>query len=231
MSNTKKTINLIDQLYVDKKLEAIWSEYYTEDRNPISGVFQAEILKNAVTFLSLNPSLRPKDRQVATRGYYPEKPYPLIDWNAENSPNSFYKKFYNLGESINSWTAIELLYVRESSQKDLESKFASKSTIEKDKLFLINQMKLTFEILSELNPKIVVVSNALTDKLIHKYLLELNLKQELPTEKNGWIYRINGVPFITDQSRYLGSRFYVSNDEKRAKLVNEILRVLKISDN
>lgn len=229
MSSTHTTLNLKDQLHVDKKLEKIWSGYYNEDHEPISGLFPAELVKNAVTFLSLNPSLLPKDYQKANRGYYPAVPYPLIDCFAAKADYGFFQKFYDLGDKIKPWTIIDLLYIRESKQHELKAKFDSKFTSEKDKTFLINQMKLTFEIIIELNPKVVVVSNGFSDRLIHKFLKELNLKEELPIEENGWIYRINGIPFITNESRFLGSRIHSRNDERRKKLADEIIRVLEHS--
>jgi len=230
MNSKYTTLNLKDQLHVDEKLEKIWMEYYNEEPNPRRAVFQREILKNSITFLSLNPSFNQKKNKEESKGYSPIEPYPLIDWNASTPVNPFYKKFYNLGEVIKPWTAIELLYIRETEQKQLESKFASKYATEKDKVFVINQMKLTFEILREINPKIVVVSNALAVKLIDKYLTELNLKQEFPNEENGWIYRINGIPFITLESRFLGSRIHSVNIVRRKNLAEEIMRVLEISN-
>jgi len=226
MSLAHATLNLKDHFHVDKKLEKIWSEYFTEDQNPISALYQTEILKNSITFLSLNPSLNLKKLDEKDKGYYPRRPYPLIDWAALKPANPFYKKFYNLGDEIKPWTAIELLYIRETDQKKLVTKFDSEFTTEKDKAFVINQMKLTFDIINELNPKVVVVSNLFSVRLIHKFLHELKLKQVLPNEENGWIYRINGIPFITNESRFLGSRFHSSNVERHKKLVEEIMRVI-----
>jgi hypothetical protein len=70
------------------------------------------------------------------------------------------------------------------------------------------------------------VSNALTVRLINDFLNELSLSQELPSEENKWIYRINEIPFITNESRYLGSRYLVHKQDRQQKLINEIKRVL-----
>ena len=226
MNNTSLTLSLIEEFGIDKKLETIWSEYYQEDQNPISAVFQKEVMKNVVTYLSLNPSLSPKSRKTAKRGYYPEIPYPLIDWSSSKADYKFFQKFYDLGKEINPWTVIDLLYIRESTQDELKIKFASKLIIDHDKEFLISQIKLSFEMLQELNPKVVVVANALTDRLIHKYFHDLDLKQEFPSELNGWVYKINGIPFITNESRFLGSRIHGLNIHRRESLVKEIKRVL-----
>jgi len=227
MNNSIQTIKLIEDLHVDEKLEKIWSDYYSNDKNPLSGLFQKEILKNAVTYLCLNPSLLPKDRSDAPKGNCPATPFDLVDWTKQKAEYKFFQKFYDLGKEINPWTVIDLLYVRESNQEELKKKFDSKSISDHDKSFVVSQMKLTFDILKELNPKVVVVTNALTDLLIHKFSQELDLKRELPSIDNGWVYRINGIPFITNESRFLGSRYLAPNIEKHHNLIKEIKRVLE----
>ena len=219
-------LNLKEKLNIDIELEHIWSDYYSENDNPISPLYQIELRKNAVTFLSLNPSLQPKDREKAKRGFYPENPYPLIDCENPQADYKFFQKFYDLGKEIKRWTVLDLLYERESNQKELEIRYANKNLKVRDKEFLQRQIKLTFNVLKELNPSIVVVTNAATDKLIHQNLTEINLSQDLPKESNNFIYRINGIPFITNESKFLGSRFLEHNDERRIKLLREIERVL-----
>lgn len=219
-------LNLKEKLNIDIELEHIWSDYYSENDNPISPLYQIELRKNTVTFLSLNPSLQPKDREKVKRGFYPENPYPLIDCENPQADYKFFQKFYDLGKEIKRWTVLDLLYERESNQIELEIRYANKNLKVRDKEFLQRQIKLTFNVLKELNPSIVVVTNAATDKLIHQNLTEINLSHDLPKESNNFIYRINGIPFITNESKFLGSRFLEHNDERRIKLLREIERVL-----
>lgn len=226
MSNTLPTLKLNIEFGIEAKLEKIWSEYYTNDPNPISALYQEEVLLNSVTYLSLNPSLHPKDFKEAKRGYSPAIPYPLIDWTLTKAEYRFYQKFYDLGIEITPWTFLDLLYVRESIQEKLNNKFKRETIQSSEKAFLISQMRLTFNILEKIQPKVVVVSNALTVRLIHDFLNELSLSQELPSEENKWVYRINGIPFITNESRYLGSRYLVHKQDRQQKLINEIRRVM-----
>ena len=219
-------LNLKEKLNIDIELEHIWSDYYSENDNPIAPLYQIELRKNAVTFLSLNPSLQPKDRVKAKRGFYPENPYLLIDCEKSQADYKFFQKFYDLGKEFKLWTVLDLLYERESNQKELEIRYKNKNLKVRDKEFLQRQIKLTFNVLKELNPSIVVVTNAATDRLIHQNLTEINLSQDLPEESNNFIYRINGIPFITDESKFLGSRFLEHNNERRIKLLREIERVL-----
>lgn len=225
MKTNDSILNLKEGLNIDVELEHIWSDYYSENDNPISPLYQIELRKNAVTFLSLNPSLQPKDREKA-RGFYPEDPYPLIDCEKPQADYKFFQKFYDLGKEIKPWTVLDLLYERESNQNEIEIRYKNKNLKVRDKEFLQSQIKLTFKVLKELKPSIVVVANAATDRLIHQNLSEINISQDLPNECNNFIYRINGIPFITNESKFLGSRYLEHNNERRKKLLIEIERVL-----
>lgn len=226
-----KTINLKNELKIDEKLEKIWSDRYKENKQIIAPLYQVEILKNEITFLSINPSLTPNGRIDATKGFYPHPPYSLVDCKKDKKEiYPFFRKFYEIGEILKQqWTMLDLLYERESTQADLEIKYNPKNIIENDKKFLINQIKLTFEVLERIKPKVVVISNAGTDKLIHNNLEDLKIKQELPCEENGFVYKLNGIPFISNESRFLGSPQHFNRSKKDGrleKLVNEIKRVI-----
>jgi len=222
-------LNLKNDLQVDTKLEKIWSERYSDDDMPLSPFYQEELMKNKITFLSLNHSLLPKDRLNAKRGFYPTKPYEMIDSTLDKAGYIFFQKFYDLGSKLaKNWAILDLLYERESIQEKLQIKYNPKDITASDKKFLQSQIRLTFEILEALNPIVVVVSNAWSDKLIHSNLKELNYKQEHPSKENGYVYKINNIPFITNESRFLGSlqHFYRSKKDGRLeKLVTEINRV------
>lgn len=224
-------INLKNHLQVDLKLEKIWSDRYKENEEILAPLYQIEVLKSEVTFLSINPSLTPKGKIDATRGYYPHPPYSIIDYKKDKKEiYPFFRKFYEIGEALNlPWTMLDLLYERESTQAELELKYDPKIRTESDKNFLLNQIKLTFEILENIKPKVVVISNAGTDKLIHFNLKDLKIVQELPCEENGFIYKLNGIPFVSNESRFLGSPQHFNRSKKDGrfeKLVNEIKRVL-----
>lgn len=222
-------LNLKEGLMVDQKLEKIWEQHFNDEINSIAPLYQEEIQKNVITFLSLNPSLPPLGRENATKGFYPHSPY-ILNTQSEKAEYPFFQKFHDLGNELKKpWAMLDLLYERDSLQKNLELKYNPKSIIDKDKFFLQSQIKLTFEILEKLNPKVVVVSNRWAEKFIHLNLSDLGYIQELPNTDNNFIYRINGIPFVTNESAFLGSRQHTIKskvDGRRDKLVNEILRVI-----
>lgn len=230
MTNTVQKTNLLIDLKVDKELEKIWLERYGNEET-ISAIFPNELYINSIAYLSLNPSLLPKDKLKAKRGNYPDIPYPIVDWKRENAEYKFFEKFYKLGKEFNPWTILDLLYERDSNQKNLELKYKKKIILKEDKKFLQNQIKLTFKILKSINPKVVIISNSFANKLIHENLSELMIIQEIPSFENNYIYRINGMPFITNESKFMGSRYLEKNTEKINKLTKEINRVLTVLEN
>jgi len=228
MKNQLPTINLRKELNIHTKLEHIWSSYYTNAETSISPLYQEELLKNAVTFLSINPSLPPIAYEKAKRGFSPEAPYPIIDWTKAKAEHPFFNKFHKLNENLKQpWTILDLLYIRDSDQSQLEKLFQNHTENKAVRNFYFAQIELTIKILNRLNPKIVVVSNAFADKLLHIYIKSNGIAQEIPMEANGWVYKIDGIPFITNESRYMGSRYLQYNKERMDNLTDEIERVLK----
>lgn len=219
-------INLKDDLGIDKKLEEIWSNRL-DSYNLYSPIFPQKLRKNSITFLSLNPSLQPKDKDIAKKGNYPDEPYPFIDSNDSDADYIFFQKFYEIGKNYGEWTVLDLLFERNSNQGELEKMYGGNDIKFEVQNFLLDQIKLTFEILTKINPRLVIVCNAFAAKLIHKNLPLLNLKVLQPSIENNNIYRINGIPFIINESKFLGSRYLANNSRRRAKLNNEIDRVLK----
>ena len=182
--------------------------------------------------MSINPSLRPKDIPCAQKGYKPNKDYNFfIDSNYEPENDIHYAKFYEIGRKLNSphWTALDLLYIRNSNQTEVEEIIKT----ELGENFIVEQMRLTFDILFDINPKIVIVSNNGAVKLINSFAKKIGLTVELPSELNGFIYKINNIPFITLESKYLGSQRWCNRDKKEDnkrfnKLISEIERIKAI---
>lgn len=238
----EKTFNLfrdlIDGKTVFEKLEKIWENYYADTigEDCFSALMQRELRRDSVIFMSINPSLRVNDLAQAIKGYAPigetDKEIYFIDCTKEiedHSGDPHFEKFFIIGEKakLENWSTMDLLYIRDTMQHRVEDI----ANTESGEQFIVDQMQLSFDILHEIKPKVVVVSNNGVVKLIDRYRDNLNLKLELPHESNGNIYRINGIPFITLQSKYLGSSRWWNRDLKEGglrldSLVNEIQRVL-----
>ena len=212
--------------YLNPKLEKIWSKYYGNE-NSIAPMFPETVLKNEILFLSLNPSLSTVIKDIEYGNTQP-KPWRFLNSNIsyeENKSVPHFKKFFQIQNEINkNWTFLDLLYIRKSKQLDIENSY------KEEKEFILHQAKLTLEIIEEIKPKLVIVTNSFADKILHdKNQNILNFNAYLD-DKN--IYRYNNIPFITRESKFLGSRFWNTNKYKThyEKMLSEILRVLEVVD-
>ncbi len=203
----------------NEKLRIIW------DNNKcgieISPVYQAQVRKNTVTFLSLNPSLLPSEKGKASLGNNIHPPFPMIDCMKE-SPNPFYNKFYEINKKIinEQWTVIDLLYIRDSNQKKIEEIYNT----ENGKYFINAQVQLTLDIIKKIQPKLVIVSN----RFVETILLEFEEFKANAKVDNDNIYRYEGIPFIMRESGFIGSRYWQTEkyNNKREKMYGEINRVI-----
>ena len=225
MAQEIQILNLKEDLNIEVDLKNIWKNYYQDSNEPpFSPLYQEKVRKNAVTFLSLNPSLI--NPEEAKKGYEPDIPYPMIDCCKQKADYRFFQKFYDLGKNLKSWTFLDLLYERESEQDNLLKRYKKDEMQQKDKDFLFGQIKLTFKIIEQLNPRLVIICSKAARYLIEDNIRALGLNQELPTKENNNIYRINGIPFITNESQFLGSRILSTKVDRREKLLTEIGRVM-----
>lgn len=216
-----------------ERLESIWKNYYSRSigENCYSSLIQRELKTNAIVFISINPSLRKNDVSSAKKGFKPilEQDSYFIDSNFKLENDKHFTKFYEIGKMLEQshWNVMDLLYIRNTIQEDVEEIVNT----ELGEIFILDQMKLTFDILKEIQPKVVVVSNKGVVRLINRFGVKIKLEFDYPKESNGFIYRINGIPFITLESQYLGSQRWCNRDKKEGnkrlnKLVSEIKRVL-----
>jgi len=213
--------------YLNPKLEKIWSNYYGYN-NPIAPMFPESVVKNEVLFLSLNPSLPPFVKDIE-KGFTQNKPWRLLNSRItyeENESVPHFKKFFQIQNEINeNWSFLDLLYIRKSKQLDIENSYK----IQNDRNFILEQAKLTLDLITEINPKLVIVANSFTEKILHdKNQTIFNFDASLDKD---FVYRYNNIPFITRESKFLGSRFWDSakNKNRYDNMIKEIQRVLEIT--
>jgi hypothetical protein len=204
---------------IEEKLIRIWTDFQEVNGGKVP-LYQKEIPNNVITFLSLNPSYNKEFDFDFRETNHKAMFYEMIDCSKPSKCNHF-KKFFEIGKFIKKekWAAIDLLYIQSSNQKNIE-----KIT---DKNFIIQQMKITFEILAKINPMFVIVANRHVDFLVHTFSKELDLIIEQPCESNGNVYFINKMPFIIKESKFLGSRIlWAKNNGYKEKLYEETIRIL-----
>ncbi len=207
------------------QLENIWAQYtQLGGHKMVPPLYQdADVCEDVITFLSLNPS-------DPTTTY---KSYSMIDFK-EKPKHPFFDKFYEitksekilLKNSEQNWSILDLLYIRDSDQKQIEDLYKEDT----GKMFITQQADLTLEILEKIRPKLVIVVNASVEHLLISNPAFVKGTNH-PDDSNSNIYRYKDIPFIMRESKFMGSRIKWYSKSKNAtdrkeKLYAEINRVL-----
>lgn len=113
-----------------------------------------------ILFIGINPSHRKKSKELRN---YSES---LEDEKKakNNKRDQYFKLFY---EFTNNWEHIDLFFIR-GDQGELKKHVVEREEKEKIKIneFGEEQLKISFSMIDEINPKVIVVNNALASKII-----------------------------------------------------------------
>lgn len=113
---------------------------------------------NSLLFIGLNPSIITKNENPL------ETPYYNIKDRTKEYPK-YFGVLENIGEATGeNWTHLDLLLVRETSQKKVIELMQS----QEGKDFVAQQLKIAKEIIEAAQPKIIVVANTLSRELMGK---------------------------------------------------------------
>ena len=210
-------------LNITNRLTDVWSKYENNEYSKFGPLMPEKSIKNVVTFLSLNPSLPPQFLKSAKEDGMKATSYPFTDFRNKEKPYPFFKKFYQIGNEINEpWTSIDLLYIRDSDQENILKMYKNMEA----RNFIYEQVQITLDLLVEMEPKLVIVSNSLVENILLNYSFNENAKLD---ENN--IYRFKNIPFIMNESKFIGSRQHwnsTSKEHLKEKMYNEIRRVIQI---
>jgi hypothetical protein len=95
-----------------------------------------------VLFIGLNPSFR--ETQAKKEEYYKS-------FDATNNNDRYFRRFPLLVENKNDWTFLDLLYIRETRQRNIENFY------KREPDFIKQQLEISKEIIKKINPEIIVV--------------------------------------------------------------------------
>ena len=216
---------IIQDVNLNTRLTSIWENHPFEERL-FSPMYPEKINSNSILFLGLNPSVsgKPKIDNKPTSWY--------MDFNTSfekscDKPHRHFEKFFQLKDLISnktkesfSYSYMDLLYWQETNSKKVKEKI--------DTSFIIEQAKLSVEIISKLKPRLVIVSNSLAGEILYKHRVPINFIAELKSE----VYQFERIPLIIDQSKFMGSA-KLWNAKKgtgvglKIKLLEEIQKILQ----
>ena len=132
-----------------------------------------------VLFIGLNPSFR--EKQAKKEEYYKS-------FDATNNNDRYFRRFPLLVENKNDWTFLDLLYIRETRQRNIENFY------KREPDFIKQQLKISKEIIKEINPEIIVVCDTFARDLFKSDIMNF----ELEFDDTIGTYRIINNPDFKD---------------------------------
>jgi hypothetical protein len=175
---------------------------------------QDDIEYNSLMFIGINPS-------------YNGIPGNLFYENSHGETHKYFKKFIEISFEVGlNWSHLDLLFLRETNQKEVKS--LGENSL--GHIFYDEQLKISKKIIETTKPKIIVVNNTFARDLLHsqsfttpKYDFEFD--QKIGTERIVNNEILNGVPiFFT--SMLTGQRALDLGSYKR--LIWHIKHVMKM---
>lgn len=160
---------LIDLWAKYDSLPFLNAEGYEYRKSPL---MPAEIKKNSLLFVGINPSF-PKGATI-------EAAYLKLGWYTLQTDGEkhipYFHKFQEFATYCQcDWDHLDLLFVRETNQKAIEELTYDRATDRPNGLdFIGEQLDISFEILEALEPKAIVVANAFASEFFGKKKVKHN---------------------------------------------------------
>lgn len=200
------------------EIRKIWNEakYDSIELKKRGFAVQDDIEYNSLMFIGINPS-------------YNGIPIPdnLFYTNSHGETHKYFKKFIEISFEVGlNWSHLDLLFLRETNQKEVKS--LGEGSL--GHIFYDEQLKISKKIIETTKPKIIVVNNTYARDLLHsqsfttpKYDFEFD--EKIGTERIVNNEILNGVPiFFT--SMLTGQRALDLGSYKR--LIWHIKHVMKM---
>ncbi len=132
-----------------------------------------------VLFIGLNPSFR--EKQAKKEEYYKS-------FDATNNNDRYFRRFPLLVENKNDWTFLDLLYIRETRQRNIENFY------KREPDFIKQQLEISKEIIKKINPEIIVVCDTFARNLLKSNMMNF----EFEFDDTIGTYRIINNPDFKD---------------------------------
>lgn len=138
------------------QIDEIWNNKMFENIDFLNRGYavQDEIILNSILFIGINPSFTGKYLERTESDFYHNEQVGEV--------YSYFKKFQDISRKTGiAWSHLDLLYIRETNQKNVENIFSN----ENGKLFITKQLELSKNIIEQSKPKVIVVSNTFARRL------------------------------------------------------------------
>ena len=132
-----------------------------------------------VLFIGLNPSFN--EKRAKKEEYYKS-------FDATNNNDRYFRRFPLLVENKNDWTFLDLLYIRETRQRNIENFY------KREPDFIKQQLEISKEIIKKINPEIIVVCDTFARNLLKSNMMNF----EFEFDDTIGTYRIINNPDFKD---------------------------------
>ena len=173
---------------INDEIMEIWKRAKPENKNGLMPLFYPdfrELRKGSILFIGINPSFSER----GFKSFLSDSKYGLLDFKTFYAyPNSgvfdvnksvaidklavekhpYFRKFHEISEKIGlEWEHVDLFFIRETNQKKLKKYIFEKG--EKLNSFGLDQLAVAKKIIEKIEPRIIVVANALASRLFKVY--------------------------------------------------------------
>jgi len=148
--------------YFDNQIKEIWNDEKFKGIDIVKRgyILQDKIIKNSLLFVGINPSF---DED----GGIPENIGNYYNLNQTEDNYKYFKKFQEISKDVYlEWTHTDLLFVRETNQKNVENIILDNKNSGTE--FIYKQLLISKQIIEMCEPKIIVVNNTLARRLLGK---------------------------------------------------------------
>jgi hypothetical protein len=148
---------------INEEIQKIWEH---EKRTDIPLQFPQFKTNPEILFIGINPSIRGKE---------PKNHYESLEFekNARSNKTDIYFKIFDNFVNRDKWEHIDLFFIR-GKQKEIEEDIGFDYENDTDIISLNEfgekQLNLSLSIIEQINPKIIVVNNALASRIIRERL-------------------------------------------------------------
>lgn len=173
---------------INQKIVALWNKHFTGNTDVYAPLFYDELHKDRLVFVGMNPSFSArgfrtilKDTEYADTDMVSFFKWQNISSNPsliddcikmENYAYQNYSQYFGRPIEIAKkvgleWQHIDLFLYKETSQSDFMNRVRSKGVLNE---FGMDQIKLFEEILVQIEPRCVVVTNATASEILREYI-------------------------------------------------------------
>jgi hypothetical protein len=167
---------------INRTVLELWQDEFSSDEDVFMPLIYPAIEKGKLLFIGLNPSFS----QKGFRSILKDSPYSYIKPNnyyhwhnrKEFDPeiakeieklakrnHSYFNNFWKISDSVKmEWEHIDLFFYRQTKQKDFITRIYTDKVLNS---FGKNQLNLSKKLITEANPKVIVVANAHASKMIN----------------------------------------------------------------